>query len=101
MTNKRSLKVLSQSGYKYRETPTIILKGAWLKDAGFQIGDYVSISCENGRLIITQDAERVKMAEAEQAFMDRELEKLNKRFEAEKKQLHLQFVAEREERYGV
>ncbi len=44
----RNLKVIAQSGYKYRETPTITLKGQWLKDLGFEIGDYVSVSCENG-----------------------------------------------------
>ena len=35
MSKKRSIKVYGQSGYKYRETPTIMLKGMWLKEAGF------------------------------------------------------------------
>ena len=39
MAKKRSVKVYGQSGYKYRETPTIMLKGLWLKEAGFDIGD--------------------------------------------------------------
>lgn len=43
---------------------TITLKGQWLKELGFDIGDYVSISCENGKLVISPDAERVAMAEA-------------------------------------
>lgn len=38
MAKKRSIKVYGQSGYKYRETPSIMLKGQWLKDAGFDIG---------------------------------------------------------------
>ena len=97
----RSLKVVAQSGYKYRETPTITLKGNWLMDAGFQIGDYISVMCEDGKLIITQDAERAKLIEAEQAFMDREMRSLQKKFEDEKKRLHVQFVAEQEARYGV
>ena len=102
MTKKsRSLKVLSQSGYKYRETPTIQLKGQWLKELGFNIGDYISISCENGKLIITPDAEKAAMKEAEAAFMEREMKSLNKRFAAEKKRLHAQYVAERETQYGV
>ena len=57
----RSIKVVSQSGYKYRETPTITLKGFWLSEIGFHIGDYISVSCEDGRLIITPDAERAKI----------------------------------------
>ena len=32
MAKKRSVKVYGQSGYKYRETPTIMLKGMWLKE---------------------------------------------------------------------
>lgn len=34
----RKLKVYGQSGYKYQDTPTIVLKGKWLTDAGFNIG---------------------------------------------------------------
>lgn len=98
---KRSMKVVAQSGYKYRETPTIMLKGLWLKELGFEIGDYVSVSCENGRLVITPDDEKAKLVEAEKAFMDREMKALQKRFEAEKEMIHAQFVAEREVGYGV
>ena len=53
---------------------TITLKGQWLKELGFDIGDYVSISCENGMLVITPDVERAAMAEAETAFMEREIQ---------------------------
>ena len=75
----RNLKVVAQSGYKYRETPTITLKGLWVSEAGFQIGDYVSVRCEDGRLIIEPDEERVKVIEAEKIFMSRELKNLQKR----------------------
>ena len=66
MAKKRSVKVYGQSGYKYRETPTIMLKELWLKEAGFDIGDYISVTCEDGKIVIIQDAERavVKAAEA-------------------------------------
>lgn len=101
MAKNRSIKVVSQSGYNYKATPTITLKGQWLKELGFDIGDYVFISCENGRLVITPDTERAAMAEAEAAFMEREMASLKKKFEVEKSKLHAQFVAEREARYGV
>lgn len=94
MAKKRSIKVISQSGYKYRETPTIMLKGQWLKELGFDIGDYVSVSCENGKLVITPDAERAALAKAEADFMEREMASLKKKFETEKTRLHAQFVAE-------
>lgn len=58
MSKKRSIKVYGQSGYKYRETPTIMLKGMWLKEAGFDVGDYISVTCEDGKIVIAQDAER-------------------------------------------
>lgn len=44
MAKKRSIKVISQSGHNYKATPTIMLKGQWLKKLGFDIGDYVSIT---------------------------------------------------------
>lgn len=61
---------------------------------GFEIGDYISVSCEDGKLIITPDAEKATMAKAETEFMEKEMKKLQKRFQAEKEQLHAQFVAE-------
>ena len=95
----RNMKVYGTSGYRYKATPTIMLKGEWLKELGFEIGDYVSVSCENGKLVITQDVEMAAMKEAEAAFMERETKLLQKRFEAEKEKLHAQFVAERKADY--
>lgn len=94
MTKKRSVKVYGQSSYKYRETPTIMLKGLWLKEAGFDIGDYISVTCEDGKIIITQDAERAAVKAAEAEFMEREMKALQKRYEAEKVKIRAQMVAE-------
>ena len=66
---------------------------------GLWLSIYVSVSCENGKLVITPDAEMAAMKEAEAAFMERETKLLQKRFEAEKDKLHAQFVAEREADY--
>jgi len=49
----RKLKVVEQSGYKYKPTPTIILKGQWVGEWGFYIGDALDVTCEKGRIIIT------------------------------------------------
>ena len=35
----RKMKVYGTSGYKYKNTPTIILKGIWLEKSGFEIGE--------------------------------------------------------------
>ena len=94
MAKKRSIKVYGQSGYKYQETPTIMLKGMWLKELGFDIGDYISVTCEDGRLVITPDAERAAVKAAEAEFMDREMKALQKRYEAEKVKIRAQMVAE-------
>ena len=53
MTKKRSLKVYSKFnriGREYRSQ--IRLEGSWLQNAGFYIGDQISIFCEDNRLII-------------------------------------------------
>ena len=94
MAKKRSVKVYGQSGYKYKETPTIMLKGLWLKEAGFDIGDYISVTCEDGKIIITQDVERAAEKAAEAEFMEREMQALQKRYEAEKVKIRAQMVAE-------
>ncbi|WP_321002154.1 SymE family type I addiction module toxin [Eisenbergiella porci] len=97
--NTRELKVRAQSGYQYKETPTIILKGEWLKEIGFDIGDYITVSCENGKLVITPDIARAEMKAAERAFMEVETKKLRARFEKEREKIHAQYVTERTDRY--
>ena len=57
---KHNLKVYGQSGYKYKETPTIILKGQWLKEAGFEIGNRVTLECDNGTIVIKADEDLLK-----------------------------------------
>ena len=94
MAKKRSIKIYGQSGYKYQETATIMLKGKWLEELGFKIGDYISVTCEDGKIIITQDAERAAVKAAEAEFMEREMKALQKRYEAEKVKIRAQMVAE-------
>ncbi len=50
----RKMKVYEQPGYNYQNTPTIVLKGKWLQELGFTMGDKVSVKCEDGRLTITK-----------------------------------------------
>lgn len=52
----RKLKVYSQSGYHYKDTPTIILKGKWLEQAGFHIGDEIVITVAEGKATIEKRA---------------------------------------------
>ena len=49
----RQLKVYETRGYKYKPTPTIMLKGQWLEDLGFEINKSVMVKCEGGRLVVT------------------------------------------------
>lgn len=55
----RRLKVYGQSnGYDYQDVPTIVLKGKWLESAGFDIGDSIVLSCEDGRIVIANEKGR-------------------------------------------
>lgn len=47
----RKMKVYNVSGYNYKDTPTIILKGDWLKETGFGIGSLIQVECENDLLL--------------------------------------------------
>lgn len=50
--------VCAQSGYYYKPTPTITLKGKWLEEWGFMIDTPVIVQCEGGKLtIIKQKSE--------------------------------------------
>lgn len=54
---ERKMKVYGQSGYKYKEIPTIILKGDYLRDLGFEPGTPILVNCEGGKLTITIENE--------------------------------------------
>lgn len=51
-TKTRKLKVYNQSRGNYSNIPTIILKGHWLKEFGFLLGNYVEIICNQDILLI-------------------------------------------------
>lgn len=49
---ERNLKVYNQSRNGYSNIPTILLKGHWLKEFGFNMGDQVILICNNDEIII-------------------------------------------------
>ena len=49
---ERNLKVYNQSRNGYTNIPTILLKGHWLKEFGFNMGDQVILICNNDEIII-------------------------------------------------
>lgn len=51
--NNRVLKVYGMSGYNYKDTPTIVMKGKWLEEFGFKVGQYYNVDCQNGKISIT------------------------------------------------
>ena len=91
--NVRNMKVCGQSGYKYETVPAITLKGKWLEELGFHLGDYVQVKCENGQLIITPDVNKAQEQEAKTAFMDEEIKKLKIRYQNEKEEITAKYVA--------
>lgn len=50
----RQMKVYGQSGYHYKSTPAIMLKGQWLKELGFGYGTPICVECSGGKLVITR-----------------------------------------------
>lgn len=56
----RELKVYEQSGYRYKPTPTIMLKGQWLQELGFMADTQVVVKCEDGKLTITKEESESK-----------------------------------------
>ena len=59
MKAERNLTVYEMSGYRYKPTPTIMLKGQWLSDLGFEAGNRIKVCCEEGRItILPQEEEK-------------------------------------------
>lgn len=56
----RQMKVYGQSGYHYKSTPAIMLKGQWLKELGLNFNTPICVKCEGGKLIITRADEIVE-----------------------------------------
>ena len=48
----KELKVYRGSGNNYTPIPQIILQGQWLRGLGFSIGDKVTVTWEENRLIV-------------------------------------------------
>lgn len=61
--NVRKLTVCESSGYHYKPTSTIILKGQWLEKYGFPVGTKVDVQCQNGRLVIVPREEQGQFSE--------------------------------------
>lgn len=78
-----------------------MLKGMWLKESGVEIGDYISVVCEDGKLIITPDAERAELEKAEAEIMEHEKKIMQKRVKERRKELLERWVAESQIEYGT
>ncbi len=91
-----SLKISSIWNYGSNPSPQLRLQGRWLEELGFQIGEAVLVKCEDGKLIITPDTMRTETESREKEFLDKEMALLQKRFDAEKRKIRQQIVAERE-----
>lgn len=77
-----------------KSVPMIRVNGLWLEELGFKVGDCVRIKCDNGQLVISLNEEKAQEKATEKAFMKEEIKKLEKRFQKEKKEIHVRYVAE-------
>ena len=73
----RNMKVYEQAGYNYKSTPIIMLKGQWLREAGFDCGTSITVKCEEGKLIITprEEVSYIDIFEEQQQFACKVAEK--------------------------
>ena len=97
----RELTVSEATNYGRKTAPMLRIQGLWLQELRFNIGDPVLVKCEDGKLIITQDASKVELIDAEKDFMEKETRKLHEKFLKEKRELHARFMAERQDGYSM
>lgn len=52
----RKIKIYNQSmgGGNYTSVTTILLKGKWLEEVGFQMGEYVAVEVEDDKITLTK-----------------------------------------------
>lgn len=52
---QRNLTVYTGRGKNYAVTPQIILQGQWLAQAGFCVGDKITVNCQTDKLTIIKE----------------------------------------------
>ena len=52
---ERKMTVHATSGYQYKDTATLQVKGAYLPAFGFNIGDQIAVHLEDRKIIIIPD----------------------------------------------
>ena len=58
---ERKLKVTYAPGSEYKEQiPRIVLQGKWLKELGFEVGEYVIISPSNENIVISKNKDLIQ-----------------------------------------
>lgn len=73
------------SGHKYQQTPTMVLKGKWLEQAGFTVGEYIFLSFEDHdlyRLYFVEGFSQDEIAEIKgvpQNTISRKIRRITKR----------------------
>lgn len=74
----RKLKIYSQSmgGGNYTQVPTILLKGKWLEEAGFQCGEYVEVKVEGDKISLTKTTPPERVTESS---IEEKINKLDKK----------------------
>lgn len=52
---ERKLKITYTPGTEYKEqTPRIVLQGKWLKELGFEVGEYIIVSSSKKSIVISK-----------------------------------------------
>mgnify|MGYP000564753964 FL=1 len=58
---ERKLKVTYAPGSEYKEQiPRIVLQGKWLKELGFEVGEYVIISPSNENIVVSKNKDLIQ-----------------------------------------
>ena len=56
LKEKREVRIYNGRGSNYGK-PLLMLQGNWLQELGFLVGDRVTITCQNNRLVIENAGE--------------------------------------------
>ena len=96
----RELTVGESMCYGKKTAPMLRIQGLWFQELGFNVGDSVMIYCEEGKLIVTPDRERMEEIRKEKESVEAVKNKMENELKREIHDIHRRFVAERNDRYA-
>lgn len=73
--NRKSKVHVQSMDSNYIQVPTVMLKGQWLKQTSFDIGDYAEVECDGDRMTLT----KITPPKSKKPDLEKKIQQLDKK----------------------